>query len=356
MSVSSMAHIDFVPASAEDYKELMSISGGIYNGMDYLPFRYYEWLKDHRRHMFLAKSDGKIVAFESFLLVDGSSTAVLQGLRVAPWMRGQGITGAIQRYCLDRLRSDHPKVKRVHLTRGEDPPPSLLKMFKVINSKALVSMILPSNQLEEDIKLLEAHLDNVGQVNHSVLEPAEVLKLFNETKTVEDLLTGGLLVQDWLPLSTHRSNLEILFERRIAWIYSQSRNTSGSLALPDENSAGSADGHQTNHENIMSRWCGSPSTPPSSAGFLSLGTPAYPVAYANATYVFHIDMFGVDPASLRIHVLEQIKLCIQSLPEASSLICFMYTDECLRSELTDLCEGLTPFFVIKNQMILEMEF
>ncbi|XP_077327730.1 putative N-acetyltransferase 16 [Lithobates pipiens] len=313
MSVSSMAHIDFVPATAEDYKELMSISDGIYKGLDYLPFNYHVWLKDHRRHMFLAKSEGKIVGFESFLLVDGGGTAVLQGLRVAPWMRGQGMAGIIQRYCLDKLHSDHPQVKRVRLTRGEDPPPNLLRMFKVINSKVIYIILIIIQKL---------------------------------------LFPGDLLVQNWLPLSTHRSNLEMLFERGVIWIYSEACNTNGSSELSAENSAGSADGYQTNNEHFVSR---GPPTQPSSAGFLSLGTPAFPVVYANGTYVFHIDLYGVDPASLKRHVLEQIKLCIKTLPAGSSLFCLMYTEQSLRSELIHLCEGLMPFFLLKDQMILEMD-
>ncbi|KAM5169967.1 putative N-acetyltransferase 16 [Mantella aurantiaca] len=341
MSGSPMARVDIVPATAEDYEELMSISGGIYKGMDYLPFTYHAWLKDHQRRMFMAKSEGKIVGFESFLLVDGGETAVVQGLRVAPWMRGQGVAGIIERYILDKLHSDHPQVKRVSLTRSEDPPPSMLKKYKVIHSKALVSMILPSDQLEEAIRTLEAHVHNMGRLNNcAVLEPAEVLKLFYGTKTAEDLLPGGLLVQAWLPVTTQKSNLEMLFESKITWIYSQTQNTSES-----------ADGRQTNPENKVR---GSPSPPPSPAGFLSLGTPAFPVPYGDATYRFDIDMFGKDPASAKMHVVEQLKLCIQSLPAGNSIICHVYAEESLRTELEQLFEGLTPFFLVKEQMILEM--
>lgn len=217
-----------------------------------------------------------------------------------------------------------------------------------------MTILLPSDQLEKDIKLLESRLDNVGQsINCTILEPAEVLKLFDGTKTKEDLFPGDLLVQNWLPLTTHRSNLEMLFERGVIWIYSEACNTSGSSELSAENSAGSADGYQTNDENFVSR---GPSTqPPSSSWFLSLGTPAFPVAYANATYVFHTDLYGFDPASLKRHVLEQIKLCIQTLPAGSNMFCCMYTEQSLRSELIHLCEGLMSFFLLKEQMILEMD-
>ncbi|XP_073480258.1 probable N-acetyltransferase 16 [Aquarana catesbeiana] len=343
MSASPKANIDFVPATAEDYEELMSISGGIYKGMDYLPCKYHAWLKEDQRHMFMAKSEGKIVGFESFLLADGGETAVVQGLRVAPQMRGQGVAGIIEKFILDKLHSDHPQVKRIRLTRAENPPPSMLKKYRVISSKAVVCMMLPSDQLEEAIGLLEARLDSVGQSNnYTILEPAEVLKLFDGTKTAEDLLPGGLLMQGWLPLTTQKSNLEMLFEKKITWIYSQAQCTSNN-----------AEGHQINHENKVSG--GSPSLPPSSVGFLSLGTPAYPVPYAESTYRFDIDLFGIDPESTKMHVVQQLKLCIKSLPAGQSIICIMFGEESLRTELNQLREGLTPFFLVNKQLLLEMD-
>ncbi|XP_068128235.1 probable N-acetyltransferase 16 [Hyperolius riggenbachi] len=320
--------IEFVPAAAEDYDEVMSFSGGIYNGTDYLPFRYHAWLKDHRRHMFLAKSEGKIVAFESFVLVDDGETAVAKALRVAPWMRGRGIAGLIQKFCLDVLRSDHQSVKRVRLTRTENPPPNLLKKYKVVHSKAIVSVAIPSDQLEETMKLFEVRVGNTGVLtSYTVLEPSEVLKLFGGTKTARELLPGGLLVQGWLPLTTQRSNLEMLFERRIFWIYSQGHSTNVPLSSPTTDLA----------------------------GFLSLGTPPYPIPYADGTYRFDIDMFGIDPMCAKTHVLQQLKLCMQNLPAGAGLICIMYAEESLRNELSHLCEGLTPFSLAKDQMVLEME-
>ncbi|XP_072255505.1 probable N-acetyltransferase 16 [Pyxicephalus adspersus] len=332
----------------------MSISAGIYKGADYLPFRYYAWLKDPRRRMFMVKSERKIVGFESFLLTDGGETAVVEGLRVAPWMRGQGVAGIIQRFVIDILHSDHPQVKRVRLTRAEDPPPSMLRKHKVIHSKALVSIMLASDHLEDAMKTFEARLDNVGQKNnYAVLEPEEVLKLFDGTKTANDLLPGGMLVQGWLPVTTQRSNLEMLFERKITWIYTQARNTSVSLVSSEKILSRSADTYQTINENKVSG--GSSTLPSSSAGFLSLGTPAYPVPYADATYRFDIDMFGIDPACAKVHAVEQLKLCIQSLPAGSNIICIMYVEESLRTELNQFCDGVPSFMLVKEQMVLERD-
>ncbi|XP_068129514.1 probable N-acetyltransferase 16 [Hyperolius riggenbachi] len=179
------------------------------------------------------------VAVESLMLVDDGEMAVAKALRVAPSMRGRGVAGLIQKFCLDVLRFEHQSVKRVRLTHTENPPLNMLRKYKVVHSKAIVSVVISSDQLEEAIKLLKVRVDNMGALtSYTVLEPSEVLKLFDGTKTARELLPGGLLVQGWLPLTTQRSNLEMLFERRIVWIYSQAHSTNAPLSSPSTNPAG----------------------------------------------------------------------------------------------------------------------
>lgn len=333
----SCPQIEFVPATAEDYEDVMSISGGIYNGTDYLPFRYHAWLKDPQRRMFLAKCEGKVVGFESFLLVDDGTTAVLEGLRVAPWIRGRGVAGVIQNFCLDNLHSDHPKVKRVRLTRAENPPAAMLTKYKVINSKAVMPVLIPADQLEAALKLLESRVSNLERSKKlSVLGPEEVLRFFEESKEREELLPGGLLVQGWLPLTTVKSNLNLLLKRQIVWIYSHPGASSDSASSPQiTTSCGD------NHDYLK--------------GFLSLSTPPYPVPFKEGVHRLDIDMFGNDPSCAKVHILQQLKIRVQELPAGSGIICILYADESLRTELDQLCEGLTPFHIVREQMILEME-
>lgn len=84
------------------------------------------------------------VGFESFLLVDDGETAVAQGLRLAPWMRGKGLAGIFKKFLLEKLHSDHPQVKRLRFVHVEDPSPSMLKKYKVIHSKVLFIFSLPT--------------------------------------------------------------------------------------------------------------------------------------------------------------------------------------------------------------------
>ncbi|XP_075061898.1 histidine N-acetyltransferase-like [Mixophyes fleayi] len=347
------AQIHFLPATAEDYDELMSISSGIYNGTDYLPHRYHAWLKDPRRRMFLAKSEGKVVGFESFLLVDGGVTAVLEGLRVAPWLRGRGVAGVMEKFCIDTLHSDHPEVKTIRLTRGQDPPPSMLKKYTLLNSKAVISVLLPSDQLEGALKLLECRVDNLQtSKNHCVLGPTEVLKLFEGTKIAKELLPGEILIQQFLPITTHRANLELLLEKKVVCIYSHPCGISESLASSSTLTPASDPTSTTQSPHTSDPLLSSINN--SSPGFLSLGTPPYPVPLAKGMHVLDIDLFGNDPVCAKVHFLQQLKMGKQALPAMSDVICVLYADESLRAELNQLLEGLTPFNRWSNQLLLEM--
>ncbi|KAM4747506.1 uncharacterized protein WCC33_005073 [Rhinophrynus dorsalis] len=364
MADSPLIDVQIVSATDEDYEEVMSISGGIYKGMDYLPFRYHAWMRDPQRKMFLVRSEGKVVAFESFLLVDGGVTAVVEGLRVAPWVRGRGVAGIIQKFCFDTLRSDHPEVTKVRLTRAEDPPSSMMEKYRLVHSKAVVSVIFPGDQLEEILRMLEHRVSSACGGTHnvpSVLSPAEVLHLFEGPGKGEGLLPGGLFIQGWLPLFSHKSNLELLLGRGLHWLYSEPYDVRSdvvdSSALYDVTHVRS-----TNIIDSPNNLCDltAPATtcslPPSSnpalptcsssSGFLSLGTPPFPVPLGDGMHRLDIDMFGIDPNFAKVHVLHHLRNAVQLLPPGGGFVCFMYAEQNLRAELMHLCQGLIPFQLV----------
>ncbi|XP_053318858.1 histidine N-acetyltransferase-like [Spea bombifrons] len=355
MSSVSRSDIQLLPATAGDYEAIMDISGGIYNGVDYLPFRYYTWLNDTNRRMFVAKSEGKVVGFESFLLVDGGITAVLQGLRVAPWMQGHGVAGILQKGCIDTLRSDHPEVTRVRLTRVEDPPAAMLNKYRILHSKAVVSVCIPRAQLEKAIKDLESRVDGVigeQSIPPKVVRHSEVHSLFKEHIREENLLPGGFLMQAWLPITTHKANLDLMQRWGIHWLCSYPCDVTSSSASRDV--MGNVNNSETNIHNFPASSDALPLSQTFS-GFLSLGTPLIPVPLGNDQHRLDIDLFGTHPSYAKSHVLFHLKEGVRKLPNGGSIVCNVYAEENLRDELTGFFQGLTPFYLCREQLVLEME-
>ncbi|KAE8620254.1 hypothetical protein XENTR_v10010167 [Xenopus tropicalis] len=337
MSRPTPQDIQVRPATARDYEQVMSISEGVYSGVDYLPVRYHEWLEDPQRRMFLAKFDGRVVGFESFVVVDAGVTAVLQGLRVSPRMRGRGVAGIMQQTCIDNLRSNYPDVTRIRLTRLEEPTPSMLSKYRMLHSKAVVSVILPHDQLDHAVKLLKHRVQSAyGRRPLVVLTPEAVLSLFENSCTAEVLLPKGLLIQGWLPLSTHRSNLELLLQRGVVWFHSEHC---------EETSDSAKTSKSRNTSDAIS---------PSSE-FLSLGTPPYSVPLGDGMHRFDIDLFGTDPIAAQAHVLHQLIEGVRLLPTGGGVICFLYAEKSLEAVLTQFCQGITPFPLWNKQLVLEQD-
>ncbi|OCT90556.1 probable N-acetyltransferase 16 isoform X2 [Xenopus laevis] len=350
--------VEIFQAASSDYTELMSISEGIYRGVDPLPFKYHEWLADPQRKMFLAKFEEQVVGFMSFLLVDNGTTAVAEGLRVAPWIRGCGIAKALQKFCLDNLRSYHPKTTRIRFTGSNETPPTIRRCQQV-HSKSVISVQIPYDQMEEKIKLLEQRLESVGERRPVVaLGPSEVLHLFKEPSLpTEGLLPNGLLIQSWVPLSTHRSNLELLLRRGVAWFYSQPLDSRSECAIQFSTSD-SLYTHQEPSEPypvplLHSSSLPSPST--LSCGFLSLGTPPFPVPLGDGIHRFDIDLFGTDPISAQTHVLHQLIEMQRVLPSGANVVCYLFAEKILSPELTQFFQGLEPFYEVTEQQVFERE-
>ncbi|XP_063302457.1 histidine N-acetyltransferase-like [Pelobates fuscus] len=326
------------PAADGDYEGVMAISEGIYMGVDYLPYRYHAWLKDPQRRMFVAKSEGKVVGFDSFLLVDDGITAVVQGLRVADWMRGCGVAGILQRFCFKTLRSDHPTVTRVRLTTVENPPATMLNTYHIIHSKAVISVFISAEQLDETIKILESRVSSTCDncIPPVFLEYSDVHNLFPGRLKEEDLLPGGFLMQAWLPITTNKANLDLMQRWKVQWLCSYPCD-----ALCDV--TGSSELHDVKGSFDVN------------IGFLSLGSPMFPVPLGEGKHRLNIDVFGTDLSFAKIHILYQFKEAVKKLSTGESIICFVYLDESLHGGLNDFFEGFTPFKFCREQLVLEMD-
>lgn len=78
---------------------------------------------------------GPQIALESVHVIDAGETALVEGLRVAPWERGKGVAGLLQRFCSQLVKRQHPGVKVVRLTRDDPLGPRELKKYRLITKQ-----------------------------------------------------------------------------------------------------------------------------------------------------------------------------------------------------------------------------
>lgn len=68
-------------------------------------------------------------------MIDAGETALVEGLRVAPWERGKGVAGLLQRFLSQLVKQKHPGVKVVRLTRDDQLGPRELKKYRLISKQ-----------------------------------------------------------------------------------------------------------------------------------------------------------------------------------------------------------------------------
>lgn len=75
---------------------------------------------------------GSQIGLQSVYIIDAGKTALVEGLRVAPWERGKGMAGVLQRFCAEMVKEKYPDVKVSRLTRDDKLGPRDFKKYRVI--------------------------------------------------------------------------------------------------------------------------------------------------------------------------------------------------------------------------------
>ncbi|XP_078527369.1 histidine N-acetyltransferase-like [Lissotriton helveticus] len=308
--------LKFHLATAEDFEGVMAISGDVYRGMDYLPVKYHSWLQETNRRTFVAKLKGQVVALESVCLVDAGSTAVTEGLRVAPWVRGQGIPRMMLDHIEDFLKAEFPAVKVIRLTRSQDPPSSMLHKYRLLHSKAILSLKFKAEEVKEKVQVLISQMEKDGQCFQPpvTLEAKDVMRVCTNQTVIEKILPAKMLIQNWLPVYPMKPNLDYLLTKEVTWMADNSEEPN----------------------------------------VLSLGYPAIRVPLEGSFHRTDIDLFGVDPRSVKIHFLAQL-LAISKEVHKGDLVCFLIMEKAVLPSVGAFCKDINRFVLYTEQLVMEKD-
>ncbi|XP_028818765.1 N-acetyltransferase 16, like [Denticeps clupeoides] len=308
-------------AKPEDYADVMAISENIYDGNDYLPHRYWEWMTEPDRVVFLARRDRKLVAFESGFVVDKGCTLILEGLRVCPSERGRGIAGIIQRFSDMHMKKLYPSIRVKRLTRADVPGREKLSKFKLLARRAVLSFCGEAAIFGTFVSALKTKLAAEGDTGNKMFtfETEDHLKavILDPDLTCRLQLPGGAIIQDWQPLQPMESNLEVLRRRNLKWF----------LAGPSK-------------------------TPT----FLSFHTPPYPVPFNGGALRLNVDLYGTDPALARPALVAHLENVAGKIDRM--VLVHVYMHPSVWEELWRLCQvesGLTQYRDYWEQVFLEKE-
>ncbi|XP_044063925.1 histidine N-acetyltransferase-like [Siniperca chuatsi] len=285
-------------AEEQDFQQVLNIcSRDDHDGLDYMAATFHRWLQEPGRLVFIARMKSRVVALESALLVDAGQTVVLQGLRVAPDLRGRGIAGAIQRHVTDYVRHHYPEVSAVRLSRAAQP--SLAK-YRLIAKEAILSLCCEAADLGLFVAELRSRLACLADSSPRgpvTLSQQQVETLILTDHVVSNLLPGKTIINDWEPLKPMEANLEVLRRRGLTWIVDREFEPTA----------------------------------------MSLCTTPYAVPYRHDALHFNINIFGRSLASVCAVFLAQLEALLPSL--RGYLIFYTYVDPAVWPGLRQICQN-----------------
>ncbi|KAM4747982.1 putative N-acetyltransferase 16 [Rhinophrynus dorsalis] len=211
--------LEFVLATEKEFEEVLSMSHGIYGGLDYLPSRYHSWINEKDRMVVLAKKSGIVIGLLSMFVVDGGLTALLEGLRVAPWERGRGVAGVLQRFCCQLVKHRYPTVKVMRLTRDDKLSAKELTKYRVISKQGILLVRFNAPDLSSRLSSLPLPPGPSRPPPPMLLTPEDVRGVFLERGgLLKDLLPKQTLIQDWQPFQAMPGNHDLLCRKSLRWM------------------------------------------------------------------------------------------------------------------------------------------
>ncbi|XP_069073656.1 probable N-acetyltransferase 16 [Pleurodeles waltl] len=217
--------LEFVVATEDDFEEILAMSEGIYGGLDYLPSRYHSWINEANRTVILAKKEGEVIALQSMFIVDGGATVLVEGLRVAPWERGKGVAGVLQKFCSELVREKYPSVKVTRLTRDDKLGPKDFKKYRVITKQGILLVKFNAGELAARLGDVFAKMKESGFPPRPslLLDKSEVPGVVLARSFLAEVLPNQTIIQDWQPFQPMQSNLALLQKKDLHWMVDNKR-------------------------------------------------------------------------------------------------------------------------------------
>ncbi|XP_028843934.1 probable N-acetyltransferase 16 [Denticeps clupeoides] len=299
--------LTFWLAKPEDYEDVMAISKGIFDGNDYLPHFYQEWMTEPNRVVIVARKGRKLVALESRVVVDGGNTVVLQGLRVCPSEAGHGLASVLHRFCDSYMKKLYPSIRMRHLITYDYVASEKLSKFNLLAKRVVLSFYGEAESFFTLTSTLKAKLVAENRPGGSdfktcALETEDQLRSVILDPDLPSMLQlpGGAIIQDWQPLMPTETNMEILRRQNLSWFAARA----GKKIL-----------------------------------FLSLHTPPYPIPYNNGSLCLNIDLFGTDTVLAKEAVVAHLERSKGQLRGGVVMHVYMHTS--LWEDLREFCQGVS---------------
>ncbi len=186
-------------AESRDFDAVVKLSKGHFNGYDYLPVVYHDWLEMDNLDIMLAHLGKKLVGLGACFIVDDAKTFVLTGGRVMPGFHGRGVLGGLIKAVEDHVRGKFPRVSRQRLVTSSN-----------LDSKYLWRQILEYNALFYDVTESAGILSTDKESTIESCTKEFFSKVILSSPVTRRLLPSNVLIIDWCPYEPLQSNMDYI--------------------------------------------------------------------------------------------------------------------------------------------------
>ena len=185
-------------AQTSDFDEILILSEGVYDGQDYLPVRFHNWMQMDNVAVMLAHASKKLVGLVQCSFVNDGRTAVRQAARTLLEFRGQGVYKRLSEAMSEFVRRQYPNVQREIFASTACPSPAReITQMTIIRTSAVNRSLLALNSLK---------------VNFSdLIEPCAKEYLCDtifSSSVAQKLFPDNSIVLDWIPMEASQSNID----------------------------------------------------------------------------------------------------------------------------------------------------
>ncbi|XP_061446182.1 probable N-acetyltransferase 16 isoform X2 [Rhineura floridana] len=260
-----------------------------------------------------------MIGLQSVYIIDAGETALVEGLRVAPWERGKGVAGVLQRFCSEMVKEKHPDVKVSRLTRDDKLGPKDFKKYRVIAKQGILLVRFSAQELLSRLDATVLVLAEGGFCPEpsELLLKSEVPEVILKETFRHEVLPNQTIIQDWQPFKATESNLGLLMKKDLCWV-------------------------------VDKKSCPTVAT---------LSTHPFAIPLGEGWFYLNIDVFGRNLAHVKSQLIHHLRLQVPAAPQGN-VMCQLFLDPDLWLEMATFCQSALGLELAKDyteQYLLEAD-
>ena len=204
MNASASGRLTFRLAQPDDFDAVVKLSEGIYDGHDYLPFKFHKWLQRDNLDVLLAYSDDTLVGLTACYVVDEGRTFIRRAERILAELRGQGLIRQLREFARKYVREHYPSVQRERFTTVSD-------LANSVDQTKLLEINILSYDIEKKLSCGDAiSLTNAVEIEMCSKEYFSSVILTSPVR--EQLFPANVIIVNLCPFEPLRSNINHMLQ------------------------------------------------------------------------------------------------------------------------------------------------